>query len=73
MGNGQVEGIGAASRLICKDAAGNAIHADARPIGDHAQAMAAVLAILGERFGQARVTGSATGWSMAGSISLLPR
>ena len=41
MGNGQVEGIGAASRLICKDAAGNAIHADARPIGDHAQAMAA--------------------------------
>lgn len=57
MGSGQVEGIGTASRLTCKDGAGNAIHADERSIGDHAQAMAAVLAILSERFGQARVTG----------------
>ena len=30
MGSGQVEGIGTASRLTCKDGAGNAIHADER-------------------------------------------
>ena len=72
MGNGQVRGMGTASRLKTRRA-GNAVHADARPIGDHAQAMAAVLAIPGRAVRSSkghrdRPPGSA----MAGSISLLP-
>jgi acetate kinase len=48
---------GRKGRLTCKDGAGNAIHADERLIGDHAQAIRPCWRSWSERFGQARVTG----------------
>jgi acetate kinase len=54
---GQVEGIGTAGKLTCRDTAGNTIHAGERRIGDHEQAMQAVLEILTETFGEARLSG----------------
>jgi acetate kinase len=57
LASGQADGIGTAGRLTCRDGSGNAVHADERPISNHAQAMEAVLAILMQRYGEARVTG----------------
>ena len=58
LARGQVEGLGAAARLTAKDGGGGVLaerEFDAAGMADHAAAVAAVLALLAERFGGARV------------------
>jgi acetate kinase len=57
---GQIEGIGTRPRLTAKTGGGEPLSADAlagdRPVADHADALATVLAVIGGRFPHARVT-----------------